>query len=554
MPAAPLTIALAQINPTVGDLDGNRGKIEKIWREQTDADLIVFPELSLCGYTPEDLVLKQSFLDAIDAQLKKLVAASVGRLPAILVGAPFRDEGKIYNAVHLISHGGIVATVRKHHLPNYDVFDEARIFTSAPLPGPVAFKGHRLGIMICEDMWYPDVAAHLAKNGAEILIVPNASPYDAGKYERRLMAARAAGAGARLPLLYVNQTGGQDEIVYDGASFALDAKGELIAQAVRFSEAILTTQWTKDDLGWRTTPAVKSCPPEPLAADYAALVTGLRDYVTKNGFTGVLLGLSGGIDSALTAAIAVDALGPQAVHGVLLPSIYTAADSITDATTLGANLGIALQTFSIADAVATFGETMSSFFAAQTPGTALDLTRQNIQARCRGLILMALSNAGGQLLLTTGNKSETAVGYSTLYGDMCGGFNPLKDVYKTRVYALSRWRNENLPPHASGPAGAVIPENSLTRAPTAELKPSQTDQDSLPPYEILDAILQSLLEGNLGLKEMAELGHDPQLVGHIARLIDRAEYKRRQAAPGPIITTRAFGRERRYPITNRFLA
>ena len=425
-----LAITLAQINPIVGDLAGNRARIEEIWRA-TEADLIVFPELSLCGYSPEDLVTKPSFLDAVDNHLKKLIAASLDHPSAILIGAPFRQNNKIFNAAHLIFKGEIT-TVRKHHLPNYNVFDEARIFSPAPIPEPVTFKGQKLGIIICEDMWYPHVAHHLAQSGAELLIVINASPYEAGKHARRLAAARDCIAAAMLPLIYVHHIGGQDEVVYDGASFALDASGKLIVQAAQFQEEILPITWKNKN--------IKPLPDQP-TADYAALKLGLHDYVTKNGFTGVLLGLSGGIDSALTATIAVDALGANAVHGILLPSRYTSEESLNDAATLAKNLGISLQNFPISMAVDTFEKTLEPFFAKQPDNLTMDLTHQNIQPRVRGTILMALSNATSRLLLTTGNKSELAMGYATLYGDMCGGFNPIKDVYKTYVYELARWRN-----------------------------------------------------------------------------------------------------------------
>jgi NAD+ synthase len=545
-----LHITLAQINPVVGDLAGNLDRIRAaIADAPARTDLIVFPELALCGYPAEDLILKPAFLADVKKTLRRLAADSRAWPAALLVGAPERRNGKTFNCVHLIAEGRIVKTIRKRNLPNYGVFDEARVFIPGPLPRAVPFKGHRLGIMVCEDMWSPACAASLKKSGAEILIVPNASPFDSRKREIRLAQARARVAETGLPLVYVNQAGGQDDLVFDGGSFVLSEAGNVIVQAGEFAEERHDTVWEKNAGGhWICTTDIKidSYGEEELV--YQALVTGLRDYVLKSGFSGVLLGLSGGIDSALVAALAADALGADAVHAVMLPSRFTAQESLDDAAALAAALGIHLDHLPIHEPVQALEHGLRGLLPPNAPG----VTHENLQSRCRGVLLMALSNASGRLLLTTGNKSEMAAGYATLYGDMCGGFNPLKDVYKTLVYRLARWRNGARPRHALGPAGAVIPENILTRAPTAELRPGQTDQDSLPPYDTLDAILACLIEKDMGIKEIIAEGFERKTVRQVARLLEISEYKRRQSAPGPKVTPRAFGRERRYPIVNGY--
>lgn len=528
-----LSIALAQINPVVGDLAGNRDKvIGAVKAAPPDTGLVVFPELVLCGYPPEDLVLKPSFLDAVDQEIKHLANYSRAHNAALLVGAPVRENGKLYNAAHLIGAGKILATIRKHHLPNYGVFDEKRVFSSASLADPVDYKGHRLGIMICEDMWYPDSARHLKDRGAGILIVPNASPFDLRNRQARHDQARARAVETGLPLIYVNQWGGQDDLVFDGGSFVLDAKGQYVLRGQDFCDDLIST----------SAPGMIAAPMDDKEALYHALMTGLHDYVDKNGFPGVILGLSGGIDSALSAAIAVDALGPDRVRGVMMPSQYTSRDSLEDAAILARNLGIRLDTIGIENAVNSFEQHLAPFLTPATPGVVYE----NIQPRCRGVILMALSNAEGFMVLSTGNKSEMAVGYATLYGDMCGGFNILKDVYKTKVYELARWRNDDVA------GGAVIPERSLTKAPTAELKPGQTDQDTLPPYSVLDKILEGFIEYDQGPADLIAAGFDTETVHRVWRMVDRAEHKRRQSPPGPRVTFRAFGRDRRHPITNGF--
>lgn len=545
-----LSIALAQLNPTVGDLPGNVRRVLAARAEAAarGADLMVCPELSVSGYPPEDLVLKPFFLDKAAAAVAELAEATADDGPALLVGAPWRQDGAVYNAALLLDGGKVAAVRLKHDLPNYGVFDEKRVFVPGPLPGPVNFRGVRLGVMICEDMWTADVAETLAESGAEILISPNGSPFETGKLDRRLNLATQRVVETGLPLIYVNQVGGQDELVFDGASFALGADRSLASQAPAFAESLLLTRWSRGADGWVCAEGAHYPPPDELGAIYQALMLGLRDYVNKNRFPGVILGLSGGIDSALSAAVAVDALGADRVHGVMMPSPYTSRDSLEDAAESAELLDCRIDTIPIIPAMDAFSNMLAPAFAGRDP----DITEENLQSRARGVVLMALSNKFGAMVLSTGNKSEVSVGYATLYGDMCGGYSVLKDVYKTTVYALSRWRNENLPDGARGPAGRVVPERVLTKAPTAELKPDQTDQDSLPPYDELDDILRCLVEEEMGAPDIVARGHAPATVDKVWRLLHVAEYKRRQACPGVKITSRLFGRDRRYPITNGF--
>ncbi|OHC80406.1 MAG: NAD+ synthase, partial [Rhodospirillales bacterium RIFCSPLOWO2_01_FULL_65_14] len=441
-----LAIALAQINPTVGDVGGNVARLLAARTEaaKAGADLVVASELVVAGYPPEDLVLKRAFQDAVEKGVEKMALATNDGGPALLVGAPWRNGSKLYNAALLLDAGG-VATVRfKHDLPNYGVFDEKRLFAAGPLPGPVSFRGARLGVMVCEDMWTPDVAECLQESGAEILVVINGSPFETDKHEDRLNLAVARVVESGLPLIYVNQVGGQDELVFDGASFVLGQDKRFLAKARSWREQVLATRWSRANGAWAAEAAEIASEPEMPAAVYQALVLGLRDYVGKNGFPGVLIGLSGGIDSALTAAVAVDALGADKVHGVIMPSPYTSRESIEDATDVAKCLGIRVDTISIEPAMKTFGAMLKDVFA----GRADDETEENIQARARGVTLMALSNKFGFMVLSTGNKSEMSVGYATLYGDMCGGYSVLKDVYKTTVYELTRWRNGHRPEDA----------------------------------------------------------------------------------------------------------
>ncbi|KAA0681965.1 NAD+ synthase [Roseomonas genomospecies 6] len=546
-----LSIALAQINPTVGNVAANIDRIRNARAEAAarGADLMVCPELVVTGYPPEDLVLKPFFLDVVEQAVRDLAAETADGGPALLVGAPWRDGGRCYNTALLLDGGTVAATRFKVDLPNYGVFDEKRVFVPGPLPGPINVRGVRLGVPICEDMWSADVIETLAESGAEILVVPNGSPFEVGKHDQRVQLAVQRVTESGLPLLYVNQVGGQDELVFDGASFALGADRRLVAQAPAFAEHLLVTRWERgaDDV-WHCPDAERIAPVEELESVYAALVLGLRDYVNKNRFPGVILGLSGGIDSALSAAIAVDALGAHRVHGVMMPSPYTSQESLDDAAESAELLGCKLDTVPIVPAMEAFDRMLRPAFAGRDP----DITEENIQSRSRGITLMALSNKFGAMVLSTGNKSEMSVGYATLYGDMCGGYAVLKDVYKTTVYAISRWRNEHVPEGALGPAGRVVPERVLVKAPTAELKPGQTDQDTLPPYDELDDILRCLVEQDLGVPEIVARGHAPELVNTVWRMLHLAEYKRRQAPPGPKITRRLFNRERRYPITNGF--
>ncbi|MBN9008355.1 MAG: NAD+ synthase [Rhizobiales bacterium] len=548
-------ITLAQLNPTVGDVTGNAAKARAA-RAQAKADgaaLVVLSELFIAGYPPEDLVLKPAFQAACRAAIEELARETADGGPAMLIGTPWVDKGKLHNACVLLDGGRIAAIRFKVNLPNYGVFDEKRVFARGPVAGPMTVRGLRIGVPICEDTWleesgdYENVVECLAETGAEILIVPNGSPYARGKSDMRMSVSVARVTESDLPLVYLNQVGGQDELVFDGASFVLNADRSLAAQLPAFSESIVTLEWTKSASGWRcsgpVTPQIDGD-----KADYAACVLGLRDYVQKNGFPGVLLGVSGGIDSALCAAIAVDALGADRVRGVMLPFRFTAQVSLDDAAKLAKAIGIRYEVLPIAAAVNGFEEILAGTFA----GLERDITEENLQARARGTLLMAISNKTGAMVVTTGNKSEMSVGYATLYGDMNGGFNPIKDIYKTQVFRLSSLRNAWKPDDALGPSGEVIPVNIITRPPTAELRENQTDQDSLPAYELLDAILERLVEREEPLASIVAEGFDRDVVARIDRLLNIAEYKRRQAAPGVKVTRKNFGRDRRYPITNRF--
>jgi NAD+ synthase len=554
-PPAQFSITLAQLNPTVGDIAGNAAKARAARaRAHADgADLVVLSELFIAGYQPEDLVLKPAFQSACRAAIENLARDTVDGGPAMLIGSPWVEDGKLYNAVALLDGGRIAALRFKANLPNYGVFDEKRLFARGPAAGPVTVRGVRVGVPICEDIWleesedYENVVECLAETGAEIIVVPNGSPYARDKNDVRLSIAVARVTESGLPLIYLNQVGGQDEVVFDGASFALNGDLSVAAQLPAFEESITTLRWSRTEAGWRcagpVAPAVDGD-----KGDYAACVLGLRDYVGKNGFPGVLLGVSGGIDSALCAAIAVDALGAERVRGVMLPFRFTAQVSLDDAAKLAGLLGIRYEVLPIAQAVNGFEAILSDTFK----GLPRDITEENLQARTRGTLLMAISNKTGAMVVTTGNKSEMSVGYATLYGDMNGGFNPIKDIYKTEVFRLSSLRNSWKPEGALGPSGEVIPPNIITRPPTAELRENQTDQDSLPPYDMLDAILERLVEREEPLASIVSAGFDREVVARIDRLLNIAEYKRRQAAPGVKVTRRNFGRDRRYPITNKF--
>ena len=542
---------MAQVNPTVGDFAHNSALILDAWREgrAAGADLVVFPELVLTGYPPEDLITRPAFVEAAGDAVQSLAGEIDETGPGVVLGAPVALEGGGAGNAALLLHGGKVRAQRlKHHLPNYGVFDEARVFRPGPPAGPVAFRGVRLGLMVCEDMWFPDIAETHEESGADLLVVINGSPFDARKGDQRLAHAVSRVTETRLPLAYVNQVGGQDELAFDGASFVLAGDARLVAQAPAWRPDLTLTRWRCDDDRWEPEAGNVHPVPDGTEAIWQALVTGLRDYVDKNGFPGVVLGLSGGIDSALSAAVAVDALGPKRVIGVRMPSTFSSAGSLDDAAESAELLGMRIETVPIAGAVTALGDLLREQFAGREP----DTTEENVQARLRGTILMAFSNKFGHMLLTTGNKSEMSVGYATLYGDMNGGYSVLKDVYKTTAYALASWRNRSSLPELLGPSGRAIPEASITKPPSAELRPDQTDQDSLPPYEVLDAVLERLVEDEESVAEVVAAGYDLALVKRIRGMLLRAEYKRRQAPPGVRITTRAFGRDRRYPITNRF--
>jgi len=543
-----LSIAIAQVNPTVGDVTGNLAIVRRARDEAASlgADLVVFPELVLVGYPPEDLVLRPALVDAASQALDALERESTSG-PALVVTLPWREGGCLHNAVALLADGQRQLRF-KYELPNYGVFDEKRVFSPGQLSHFVKFRDTRVGLAICEDIWFPAVAGHLAASGAEVLIVPNGSPYEVGKLHQRLALARERASETGLPLIYVNQVGGQDELVFDGGSFVVNGDGTLAKQLPLWKETVTLTRWTRTSGALRCEGHEEWADPERLSAVYHAMMLGLRDYVVKNRFPGVVLGMSGGIDSALTAAVAVDALGPGRVRGVRLPSRFTSRESQDDAAASAELLGMRLETVEIGSTVATAEAALAEVFA----GRARDVTEENLQARVRGLLLMGLSNKFGEMLVTTGNKSEMSVGYATLYGDMCGGYSVLKDIYKTEVYALSRWRNEHMPDGAQGPAGRVIPESSIAKAPTAELRPNQTDQDSLPPYDVLDAILNGLVEEELSVDEIVSRGFARETVVRVQHLLYLAEYKRRQAPPGVKITRKSFGRDRRYPITNGF--
>ncbi len=544
-----LSIAIAQLNPTVGDVAGNIAKLSAARDEaaRLGADLVVASELFVAGYPPEDLVLKPAFVASCQGAAQEFARATASG-PGILFGCPWRQDGKVYNAAVLAEGGKIAALRFKHDLPNYGVFDEKRVFAAGPAPGPIPFRGVRLGVMICEDMWSLDATETLSESGAELLIVPNGSPFEADKRDERIALAVARIKESGLPLLYVNQVGGQDELVFDGASFALDASCALKIQAPCWREALVMSEWRRGADGWTVDAGALVPPSEGTEAFYEALVLGLRDYVRKNRFPGVVLGLSGGIDSALTAALAADALGADQVHCVMMPSPYTSRESLEDAALVAEFLGAELRTIDIGPAMRAMDEMLKSSFDGRAP----DITEENIQSRARGMALMALSNKFGWMVLSTGNKSEMSAGYATLYGDMCGGYAVLKDVYKMSVFELSRWRNQHRTPGLHGPSGRVMPERVITKPPSAELKPNQKDEDTLPPYAVLDDILQCLVERELTVPQIVARGHPEATVRMVWRMLDRAEYKRRQAPPGVKVTRRAFGRDRRYPITNIF--
>ncbi len=525
-PTDRLAIAIGQLNPTVGDMAGNADKARRARAEaaRSGADVVALPELFLSGYPPEDLVLKPAFQAACRAKVEELARETASGGPALLIGTPWLEESKVYNAYCLLDRGVIAAVRRKVNLPNYGVFDERRVFAPGPPPGPVNFRGVRIGIPICEDIWtewgdYEDVVECLAETGAELMIVPNGSPYSRDKDDVRLNLAVARVTESGVPLIYINQVGGQDELVFDGASFGLQADRALAFQLPAFHEVVQTLRWERSGNGWRCIDDFIVAVEAGDKADYFACMLGLRDYVRKNG-----------------------------VHCVMLPYRYTSRQSLDDAAQVAKALGVQYDTVPIESAVLGFEKALAPVFA----GQPRDVTEENLQARARGTILMAISNKFGLMVVTTGNKSEMSVGYATLYGDMNGGFNPIKDLYKTEVYRLARVRNGWKPDGALGPSAQVIPDNILTRAPSAELRENQTDQDTLPPYDVLDQILERLVEREEPIAKIVEDGFDRETVMKVERMLNLAEYKRRQAAPGVKVTLKNFGRDRRYPIVNRF--
>ncbi|AVO37624.1 NAD+ synthase [Pukyongiella litopenaei] len=542
-------VTLAQLNPVVGDLDGNAAKARQAWEQGRDAgaDLVALPEMFITGYNTQDLVMKPAFHTAAIERVRAL-AAECADGPALAIGAPWVEGTSLYNAYLICKGGRIVATPLKHHLPNETVFDEMRIFDAGPLGGPYVVGGVRIGSPICEDAWHDDVAETLAETGAEFLLVPNGSPYYRDKFEVRLnhMVARVVETG--LPVIYLNMVGGQDDQVFDGGTFALNPGGELALQMPLFDEAIAQVDLERTPEGWRLIGGEEHVHPDAWEQDYRVMVTGLRDYLAKSGFAKVLLGLSGGVDSALVAAIAADALGPENVRCVMLPSEYTSPESLEDAEAVAKALGCGYDHVPISEGRAAITRTLAPLFEGLEPG----LTEENIQSRLRGLLLMALSNKFGEMLLTTGNKSEVAVGYATIYGDMAGGYNPLKDLYKTRVFETCRWRNANHRDWMMGPVGQVIPPRVIDKPPSAELREDQKDSDSLPDYAELDAMLEILVDRDGSIADCVASGFDREVARRVERLIYLSEYKRFQSAPGPRLTKGAFWLDRRYPIVNRW--
>ncbi|MCU0817285.1 MAG: NAD+ synthase [Cypionkella sp.] len=542
-------LTLAQLNPVVGDIAGNAAKARAAWAEAkaAGADMLALTEMFITGYQTQDLILKPAFQKAALAAIDAL-ARDCADGPAIGIGGPALRDGRLYNAYHVLQGGKAVACVLKHHLPNDAVFDERRLFASGDVHGPYVVNGVRIGSPICEDAWHADVAETLAETGAEILLVPNGSPYHRGKPNLRLnlMVSRVVETG--LPLIYLNMVGGQDDQVFDGSSMVLNPGGHLAVQMPQFEESVTHVTFHETDEGWQAEKGEIAPIPPIGEADYRACVLALGDYMRKTGFSKAVLGLSGGIDSAIVAAMACDALGPENVRCVMLPSAFTSAHSLEDAQACARALGARIDTLPIGAVQEAALATLSPLFA----GTESGITEENLQSRIRGLLLMALSNKFGEMLLTTGNKSEMAVGYCTIYGDMNGGYNPVKDMYKTRMFLTARWRNENHRPWMKGPAGEVIPERIITKPPSAELRENQTDQDSLPPYEVLDAILEGLVEREASVEDLVAEGFDRATVKKVEHLLYIAEYKRFQSAPGTRLTQKAFWLDRRYPIANRW--
>ncbi|HBM91368.1 MAG TPA: NAD+ synthase [Rhodospirillaceae bacterium] len=544
-----LKLALLQLNPIMGDITGNMTKLSKAWQKAREegCDIVITSELFLTGYPPQDFVLKPRIHKILRRSVEEL-ARETASGPAILLGTPWKDETGLYNAALLLEGGQIIAQTYKHELPNYGPFDEKRVYQKGKLPNVMLWRDCRLGVMLCEDMWNEEVSRHLAAQDAELFIVMNGSPYEAEKNKLRHSIAQKRIDETGVPLIYINQVGGQDELLFEGASFVYDSKKEIVAQAQSWGEEILPLTVHHQDRYLVPQKSTVAPSPEKNVSTYQGLMVGIHDFVTKNKFERVLIGLSGGIDSALTAAIAVDALGSNKVRTIMMPSPYTSAESLEDAAMMAKNLECRLDTIPISDTMRAFDLALSEQFMGCEP----DVTEENIQARIRGVLLMALANKSGAMVLATGNKSEMAVGYTTLYGDMCGGYAPLKDVYKTGVYELAQWRQNNKPETSHGPNRTIFPDRILTKAPSAELRPNQKDEDSLPPYEILDQILHCLIEQDLGVAETMAMGQDSQIIRQIYMMLDAAEYKRQQSPSGPKVSCKHLGLDRRYPITNRY--
>ncbi|WP_299424593.1 NAD+ synthase [uncultured Shimia sp.] len=542
-------LTLAQANPVMGDLAGNANKVREVWAEAkaTQSDMVAFPEMFIVGYNAQDLILKPALQAAALAEIEQL-AVDCAEGPVVAVGGPLVQDGALYNAYFILKGGKIAHTQLKHHLPNYTVFDEERLFAHGPMGGPYDVNGVRVGSPICEDAWFEDVPETLEETGAEILVVPNGSPYYRDKFDRRMNHMVARVIETELPLVYLNMVGGQDDQVFDGGSFVLNPGGQLAMQLPVFDEAVAHVEFERTAAGWRCKDGPKALLPAGEEQDYRVSVEALRDYMGKTGFKKVLLGLSGGIDSALVATIAVDALGAENVRCVMLPSEYTSQESLDDAEDIAKRLGVHYDYVPIAEGRAAITNTLAPLFEGTEPG----LTEENIQSRLRGLLLMALSNKFGEMLLTTGNKSEVAVGYATIYGDMAGGYNPIKDMYKTRVFETSRWRNSVHRDWMNGPAGEVIPVNIIDKPPSAELRPDQKDEDSLPPYDVLDAILFMLVDEDKSVADCVAAGYERETVKRVEHLVYISEYKRFQSAPGARLSKKAFWLDRRYPIVNRF--
>jgi len=542
-------ITLAQLNPTVGDLEGNYKVAIEAWEQaqKMGSDLIAFTELFITGYNTQDLIKKPSFFKAAQDQILKL-AKNCKNGPAIAIGGPAYLKGKLYNAYYILADGNVADVIMKHHLPNQNVFDEKRIFDEGEISGPYQIGPIRIGSPICEDAWHSDVSETLSETGAQLLLVPNGSPYYNGKNDVRLNKMVARVVETNLPLIYLNMVGAQDDQVFDGGTFALNRGGSLAIKLPLFEEALEHIVLEETDIGWNIIKGDLAKVPCDKESDYHAMVMGLRDYCKKSGFEKVVLGLSGGIDSALVAVIASDAIGSANVRSIMLPSPYTSQTSLIDATDLVENLGCKSDTLPINDSLTAIDKTLSSTFE----GRKIDLTEENIQSRLRGLLLMAVSNKFGEMLLTTGNKSEVSVGYSTIYGDMAGGFNPIKDLYKTKVFEISKWRNKNHRPWMKGPPGSIIPDSIITKAPTAELRPNQKDSDSLPDYPVLDAILTILVDEDGSTNDCLKAGYNKSDVSKVEKLLYESEYKRFQSAPRTRLSQRAFWLDRRYPIVNKW--